>query len=97
MSVKNKKAPETAKTRKADPGSEPAEWFHIGHADGSRFARQEADYEELAAVVRAGGIPWNWDIFRAEILNRFMGNASFDFKTYDAGFYRACMEFFEKI
>jgi hypothetical protein len=74
-----------------------AEWFHIGYADGNRFAREEADYEELAAIVRARGIPSNWDIFRAETLNRYLGNPSFDFRTYEAGFSRACMEFFDKI
>ena len=77
--------------------TDSAEWFHIGYADGRRFAREEADYEELAAIVRAHGIPGNWDIFRAEILNRFLENSSFDFRTYEAGFSRACMEFFEKI
>lgn len=77
--------------------TEPTEWFRSGYADGYRFAREEGDYEELAAIVRAHGVPGNWDIFRAEILNKFLGDSSFDFQTYEAGFSRACMEFFEKI
>ncbi len=78
------------------PG-DSAEWFRVGYADGCRFAREEADYEELAAIARTHGIPGNWDIFRAEILNRFLQNPSFDFRTYEAGFSRACLEFFVKI
>ena len=77
--------------------NEPTEWFCIGYTDGQRFARQEADYEELAAIVRADGIPADWDIFRAEILNRFLEKSSFDFPTYEAGFFRACREYFDKI
>jgi len=75
----------------------PVEWFRIGYADGLRFARQEADYEELAAIVRADGIPSSWDIFRAEILNRFLETSTFDFRSYETGFSRACHEFFDKI
>jgi hypothetical protein len=72
-------------------------WFERGYKKGYEFARYEADYDELAAVYRAGGIPINWDIFRAEILNEYLADTSFDFQTYAAGFEQACTEFFEKI
>ena len=72
-------------------------WFAEGYEKGRRFARQEADYDELAAISRARGIPQNWDIFRAEIRNRYLGDRSFDFQAYAAGFAQACIEFFEKI
>ena len=72
-------------------------WFEQGYTNGSRFAKEEADYEELAAIVRAEKIPLQWDIFRAEILNRFIGTPDFDFHEYEAGFVRACKVFFEKI
>jgi len=72
-------------------------WFEQGYKNGYKFARDEADYDELAAVYRARGIPTNWDIYRAEILNKYLGNKSFDFQAYAAGFTRACIEFFEKL
>lgn len=72
-------------------------WFGRGYKNGCEFARDEADYDELAAIYRAGGIPTNWDIFRAEIVNKHLGNKRFDFQAYAAGFARACIEFFEKI
>ncbi|MBE9569548.1 MAG: hypothetical protein IMF11_02895 [Proteobacteria bacterium] len=72
-------------------------WFAEGYEKGRQFARQEADYDELTAISRARGIPQNWDIFRAEILNRYLGDTSFDFQAYAAGFTRACIEFLEKI
>jgi hypothetical protein len=72
-------------------------WFKRGYQKGTRFARHEADYDELAAVYRAGGIPPKWDLYRAEILNRHMGDKGFDFQTYAAGFAQACIEFFERI
>ena len=72
-------------------------WDARGYAEGRRFAVEEADYDELAAIYRAKGIPVNWDIFRAEILNKHLGDNDFDFKSYEAGFTRACMEFYEKI
>ena len=72
-------------------------WAAKGYRDGCRFAAAEADYDELAAIYRAGGIPATWDIFRAEILNTYMGAPSFDFQAYAAGFARACLKFFEKI
>ncbi len=71
--------------------------FEKGYRKGYEFARFEADYDELAAVYRAGGIPASWDLYRAEILNRHMGDRGFDFQAYAAGFARACIEFFEKI
>ena len=74
-----------------------SKWYHEGYQNGRRFAVEEADYDELAAIHRAGGIPSNWDIFRAEIMNTYLGSPSFDFQAYAAGFTRACMEFFEKI
>ncbi len=72
-------------------------WYDEGYAKGYLFARHEADYDELAAVCRAGGIPVNWDIYRAEILNKHLGDKGFDFQAYTAGFACACIEFFEKI
>jgi hypothetical protein len=72
-------------------------WFDRGYQNGGEFAIDKADYDELAAIYRAGGIPTNWDIFRAEILNKHLEDKSFDFQTYAAGFTRACIEFFEKI
>jgi len=72
-------------------------WFDQGYKNGYEFARYEADYDELAAVYRAGGIPANWDIYRAEILNSHREDKSFDFHAYAAGFGRACIEFFETI
>ncbi len=75
----------------------PGSWYAEGYAAGFRFAREEADYDELAAIVRANGIPRQWDIFRAEILNRFLGDPLFDFQAYAAGFTRACVELYEKL
>jgi len=72
-------------------------WYDEGYEKGRLFARHEADYDELAAVYRARGIPTNWDIYRAEILNKHLGDKGFDFQTYAAGFARACIEIFEKI
>jgi len=72
-------------------------WFEEGFQRGGDFASHEADYDELAAIYRAKGIPANWDIFRAEILNTYLGEKGFDFKSFEAGFTRACMAFFEKI
>jgi hypothetical protein len=71
--------------------------FEAGYRKGYEFAKFEADYDELAAVYRARGIPASWDLYRAEILNRHMGDETFDFQSYAAGFARACIEFFEKI
>ncbi|MCF8051355.1 MAG: hypothetical protein K9L59_08980 [Desulfobacterales bacterium] len=72
-------------------------WFDTGYREGAAFARFEADYDELAAVHRAGGLPANWDLYRAEILNRHLGDKSFDFQSYSAGFARACSDLFETI
>jgi hypothetical protein len=72
-------------------------WFDPGYKNGKAFAVDEADYDELAAIYRAGGIPTNWDLFRAEILNKHLGDKRFDFQSYAAGFAHACIEFFEKI
>jgi hypothetical protein len=72
-------------------------WDEIGYENGLRFAREEADYDELAAIVRAEKIPLKWDLFRAEILNRFIGTLDFNFQAYEAGFVRACTAFFETI
>ena len=78
-------------------GSLDKKWYDEGYEEGRRFALNEADYDELAAIYRARGIPKNWDIYRAEILNKHLGNKRFDFKAYAAGFARACIEVFEKI
>jgi hypothetical protein len=72
-------------------------WHDRGYEDGDRFARQEADYDELAAIYKNNGIPENWDIYRAEILNRHLGDKSFNFKAYEKGFTRACIEFYTQI
>lgn len=72
-------------------------WFLEGYEKGRRFAQDEADYDELAAIYRAKGIPKNWDIYRAEILNTYLADTRFDFQAYEAGFAKACIEFFEKI
>ena len=72
-------------------------WDATGYEEGRRFAAQEADYDEVAAIYRAKGIPANWDIFRAEILNKHLGDKDFDFTSFEAGFTRACVEFYEKI
>jgi len=72
-------------------------WYRRGYEKGYRFARDEADYDELAAVYRAGGIPSGWDLYRAEILNQHLGCNGFNFQAYAAGFSHACKEFFEKI
>lgn len=78
-------------------GSHNKKWYEAGYEAGFRFARYEADYDELAAVYRAKGLPANWDIYRADILNQHLGDKSFDFQAYAAGFSRACIEFFKKI
>ena len=78
-------------------GSYNKKWYEAGYEEGCWFARHEADYDELAAIYRARGIPTNWDIYRAEILNKHLGEKGFDFQAYAAGFARACIEFFEKI
>jgi hypothetical protein len=78
-------------------GSYNKKWYEAGYEQGYRFARHEADYDELAAVYRAKGIPTNWDLYRAEILNQHLGDKGFDFQAYAAGFACACIEFFEKI
>ena len=72
-------------------------WNAKGYAEGRRFAANEADYDELAAIYRAKGIPVYWDIFRAEILNAHLEDKDFDFKSFEVGFTRACVEFYEKI
>jgi len=73
------------------------DWYRRGYEKGYRFARSEADYDELAMVCRAGAIPPGWDLYRAEILNQHLEHKSFDFHNYAAGFTQACNEFFEKI
>lgn len=72
-------------------------WYDEGYEKGCLFARHEADYEELSAIYRAREIPTNWDIYRAEILNKYIGDKNFDFQAYAAGFACACIEFYKKI
>ena len=72
-------------------------WYDEGYEKGCLFARHEADYDELAAVYRDRGIPTNWDIYRAEILNKYIGDKDFDFQAYTVGFACACIELYEKI
>jgi len=73
------------------------DWHKRGYEKGYHFARNEADFDELAAVCRAGEIPIGWDLFRAEILNQHLGDKRFDFQAYIAGFARACIEYYKKI
>lgn len=73
------------------------DWFERGYKNGYEFSRYEADYDELAAIFRAKGIPANWDIFRAEIMNKHLKYKAFDFQAYASGFSKACIEFFESI
>ena len=72
-------------------------WYKQGYADGLEFVRNEAEYEDLAAIARAKGIPVNWDIFRAEIVNKYLNNPLFDFQAYSEGFSQVCIKFFESI
>jgi len=72
-------------------------WYDKGYDHGWVFARQEADYEELAAVARQKSIPVQWDIFRAEILNQYLDTPTFKFNAYSDGFGKACREFFDSI
>lgn len=72
-------------------------WYEQGWQRGYVFARQEADYDELAAVNKAGCIPVHWDIYRAEILNQHMHDKTFDFLSYSDGFASACVEFYNEI
>jgi hypothetical protein len=72
-------------------------WYRKGYDRGVHFARNEADYDELAAVYRAGGIPQGWDLFRAQILNQHLKDKGFNFQSYAAGFAQACIEFYQKI
>lgn len=73
------------------------DWYQKGYVKGYAFARNEADYDELAAVCRAGGIPRRWDLFRAQILFQHLTDKRFDFQAFAAGFARACVEFYETI
>jgi hypothetical protein len=95
--VKNMAEPDQTNKEKPLARSETNKWDVKGYQDGSRFATEEADYDDLAAIHRAGSIPVDWDIFRAEILNTYLGSPSFDFQAYTAGFARACLKYFEKI
>ncbi|MBS3759778.1 MAG: hypothetical protein KGY61_14065 [Desulfobacterales bacterium] len=81
----------------AATGTAQSKWYTEGYRAGTRFAREEAEYEELAEIARSQGIPARWDIFRAEILNAHLGNPEFDFQSYESGFSQACTELFEKI
>lgn len=88
---------ENAEQPTAPPPLQGHPSFEEGYRDGVRFAREEADYDELAAVYRANGIPLMWDLFRAQILNRHLGDRRFDFRSYAAGFARACIEIYIRI
>ena len=72
-------------------------WYDEGYAAGWRFALEEAEYDDIAAIARAEGIPPGWDLFRAEILNQYLGAPGFDFSAYAGGFSRACIDLFKKI
>lgn len=77
--------------------SQQNKWYQLGYASGMEFAENEADYDELAAIARAGGIPAHWDIFRAEIVNQYLYDPLFDFKAYSTGFGSACADFYKNI
>lgn len=93
----NMAEPDQTHKKKPPDQSGPDKWDVQGYRDGYRFAAEEADYDDLAAIHRAGGIPVNWDIFRAEILNTYLGSPSFDFHAYSSGFARGCIQFFERV
>ena len=60
---------------------------------------EDEGIEERPMLTREGrkhGLEFA-DIFRAEILNAYLGVKDFDFKSFEAGFARACIEFYEKI
>jgi len=82
---------------KAHAKVQQEKWYQQGYSYGFEFAREEAEYEELAAIARAKEIPVHWDIFRGEIINRYLDDPLFDFQAYSEGFSKACMEFFKKI
>lgn len=86
-------------TPKADPtaANQDTNWFLQGRQEGLRFAREDAEFRDLAAIHRAGGIPAGWDLFRAELLNQHLGEKGFDFQQYTAGFVKACLEFYDQI
>lgn len=72
-------------------------WYDFGYTHGLTFAHEEADYEDLAAISREKAIPAHWDIFRAEILNKFLADSSFDFPTYSKGFGCSCEKIFKTL
>jgi len=72
-------------------------WYTQGWQKGVVFARKEADYDELAAVSKAGSIPVHWDLYRAQILQQYMHEKGFDFTSYSKGFANACAEFYKSI
>jgi hypothetical protein len=72
-------------------------WYDAGYAHGITFAHNEATYEDLAAISREKAIPAHWDIFRAEVLNRFLTDPTFDFSAYSQGFGRSCEIFFNTL
>lgn len=78
-------------------GDQDTDWFSKGYNKGIWFAQEEADYDDLAAISRSGGIPSAWDIFRAEMINEHLGEKGFDFSEYAAGFAKACIEIFNQI
>ncbi|MCF8089349.1 MAG: hypothetical protein K9L23_14990 [Desulfotignum sp.] len=72
-------------------------WYDAGYAHGITFVHQEATYEDLAAIAREKAIPAHWDIFRAEVLNRFLTDPTFDFPAYSKGFGQACEQIFNSL
>ena len=82
---------------KNDPTDNTQKWYDIGYTHGLSFAHEEADYENLAAIYREKAIPTHWDIFRAQILNRFLGDSSFDFPAYSKGFACSCTKIFKTL
>ncbi len=72
-------------------------WYDLGYTHGFTFANEEADYEDLAAIYREKTIPTHWDIFRAEILNKFLADPSFDFSAYSKGFGCSCEKIFKTL
>jgi hypothetical protein len=82
---------------KNNPAENTQKWYDLGYAHGLTFAHEEADYEELAAISKEKAIPAHWDIFRAQTLNRFLEDSSFDFSTYSKGFGCSCEKIFKTL
>jgi hypothetical protein len=95
--INNSNKFDNKRMKKNNPADNTQKWYDLGYTHGFTFANEEADYEDLAAISREKAIPDHWDIFRAEILNRFLGESSFDFSAYSKGFGCSCTKFFKTL